>query len=97
MEMDYPIWKTIRGPLGPFVKVQEVSTSDELLTRIQDFPYTDQRWAFRGQKCASWGLKTSLELVATRRGDTEDWVMEEFKRRAHQYVRNVHHDEYQLE
>lgn len=48
-----------------------------------------QGWIFRGQRCASWGLKTSLERHAPRGSSldiAEQRLLTEFKRRAHTYL-----------
>jgi hypothetical protein len=95
--MDFKTWKTIRGPLDDFVKVREISTCEELLACIQGLQFNDPRWAFRGQSDSNWGLKTTIERCATRPGIAEEWVIGEFKRRAHHYVRDVPHDEDTLE
>jgi hypothetical protein len=48
-------------------------------------------WAFRGQSKSSWTLKTSLER--TEKGlliaDAEEFLYHEFKRRAHNYIRDT--------
>jgi len=48
-----------------------------------------RRWIFRGQRCASWELKTSLQRHVPQNSDleaAEQKLFGEFKRRAHTYL-----------
>lgn len=52
---------------------------------------TERDWAFRGQADASWALRPSAERLARELGasSVDPYILAAFKRRAHQYLRDL--------
>ncbi len=56
---------------------------------------SDQQWIFRGQRDSRWQLTSSLERVVCQRfrqpidrlGDWEQWLLSEFRRHGHRYLK----------
>jgi FRG domain-containing protein len=72
-----------------------------LFAHLQSYQPVGNRWVFRGQPLAEWGLKPSIERLSNRL-QVQATVLEEsarlaFRRRAHHYMANPPHDEDQLE
>jgi hypothetical protein len=68
--------------------VKYVNDWDEAKSLFEEIP---SGWAFRGQCQSNWTLKTSLERVQKRLliADAEEFLFHEFKRRAHNYLKNT--------
>jgi FRG domain len=94
--MDYEDYSKISStPLEDFATVHSKITSvSALLGLLQSFK--EPKGAFRGQG-TDRVLAASIERVADRPGVAEDYVMREFRRRAHQYVRDLPHVDDDLE
>src|ERR1700688_579806 len=90
--MEYEDYKKIStASLEDFATVHPtMSTVSELFERLQSF--NEAKWAFRGQG-TDRVLAASIERVAIKPGIAEDYVMREFRRRAHQYAAEVPRDD----
>jgi hypothetical protein len=87
--------KILEEPLEDFATVHSrISSVSELFELLQSF--NEAKWAFRGQG-TDRVLAASIERVAISPGVAEDYVMREFRRRAHQYVTDVPRDDNDLE
>jgi hypothetical protein len=87
--------KISEAPLEHFATVHPtIASVSDLFESLQSF--NKARWAFRGQG-TDRVLAASIERVAIRPGVAEDYVMREFRRRAHQYVADVPRDDDDLE
>lgn len=73
------------------------SKAVDVLTCLQSPPFNDERWAFRGQSRADWGLQPGIERHANKPQVAEQYIVREFKRRAHHYLRDLPDDEDDLE
>ncbi len=79
------------GRLEDFATVHpSISSVSELFELLQSF--NEAKWAFRGQG-TDRVLAASIERVAIKPGVAEDYLMREFRRRAHQYVTDVPRDD----
>jgi hypothetical protein len=94
--VDYEDYSKISTePLEYFATVRlTISGVSELFELLQFF--NEAKRAFRGQG-TDRVLAASIERVAIKPGVAEDYVMREFRRRAHQYVRDVPCDDDDLE
>lgn len=79
------------GRLEDFATVHPtISSVSELFELLPSF--NEAKWAFRGQG-TDRVLAASIERVAIKPGVAEDYVMREFRRRAHQYVTDMPRDD----
>lgn len=76
-------------------KTCTVQNWDEVIEINQAFLSSSSRFAFRGQKCAKWELKTSIERVAERFSidfyklpKIEKGLIRKFQREAYLYLKN---------
>jgi hypothetical protein len=94
--MDFEDYRKVsEAPLEDFATVHpRIGSVSDLFESFQSF--NEARWAFRRHGTDSV-LAASIERVATRPGIAEDYVMREFRRRAHQYVAAVPRDDDDLE
>jgi hypothetical protein len=77
----------MRGPLEGFATIHPtIGTAADLFDKLKSFD--EAGWAFRGQG-KDWPLTATIERYAIRPGVAEDYVMREFRRRAHQYSTSV--------
>jgi hypothetical protein len=90
--MEYADYKKISTtPLEDFATVRPtISSVSELFELLQSF--NEAKWAFRGQG-TDRVLAASIERVAIKPGIAEDYVMREFRRRAHQYLTDLPRDD----
>lgn len=85
--MNFEDYKEMRNsPLEDFATIHNVSEGAELFRLFESFQ--EARWAFRGQG-SDRAPAAGIERVAVKPGVAEDFVMREFRRRAHQYVRDL--------
>lgn len=77
--------------------MKEVSSAAKLFKCIQSDPFDKARWAFRGESDAERTLRPGIERIASKPGRAEDYVEQEFKRRAHHYLSDLPDDEDDLE
>jgi hypothetical protein len=85
----YADYKTVRVPAEEFAEVRQIASAVDLLKAIQSAPFDNSRWAFRGQRRASWRLQPTMERLANECHITpyvERLVLREFKRRAHHHL-----------
>jgi hypothetical protein len=94
---DFETWAEIEAPLANFTSEITLSSAVEVVSYIQSPPFNDERWAFRGQSSASWGLKPSIERYAKSSQDIERHLEHEFKRRAYRYLTDLPDDNDDLE
>lgn len=94
---DPSAYRRMGEPLENVATVRQVSSVSELLSIIESSPFSDCKWAFRGQGQSEWRLKSSIERTAYRPGRAEDYTEREFKRCAHHYLRDLPNDEEDLE
>lgn len=87
----------MKEPLELSATVEKLSSAAKLFKRIQSTPFDETRWAFRGEGNAKRTLRPTIERVASHPGLAEDYVLREFKRRAHHYLRDLSDDEDDLE
>jgi FRG domain len=93
--MNVEDYRKISGPLEDFATVHPtIPGVSELFEIFKSF--NEAKWAFRGQG-TDRVLAASIERIAIRPGVAEDYVMREFRRRAHQYIANVPRDDEDLE
>jgi hypothetical protein len=76
----------MRGDLECFATVHEITTAAALSEKLKSFD--ESKWAFRGQG-RDWPLIATIDRYAIRPGVAEDYVMREFRRRAHQYLADL--------
>jgi hypothetical protein len=86
--MSFDEYKEISAkPLESFANVhQTITSASELFECFQSFD--EAKWAFRGLG-ADRALSPGIERIASQPGVAEDYVEREFRRRAHQYVKEV--------
>jgi hypothetical protein len=94
---DFQAFKEMQNPVEQAATIRDVSNATDLFNCIQLPPFNDPKWAFRGQGDAECLLRASIERVASHLGIAEDYVEQEFKRRAHHYLSDLPHDEDDLE
>ena len=94
---EFSTWKIIHGPLEPFTTLLFPSNAEDLLTCLHSPPFDSERWAFRGQTRAEWGLRPGIERHANMPQVAEQYIEREFKRRAHHYLRDLPDDRDDLE
>lgn len=96
LPMDFDDYRKIStAPLEDFATVHPtLTTVSEVFGALACFD--EPKWAFRGQG-TDRVLAASIERIAIRPGVAEDYVMREFRRRAHHYVKDVPRDDDDLE
>ncbi len=84
-------------PLEEFTDVVPFDDGFDAADKILNYVrgnFSDEKWGFRGQDDAEWGLEPVIERLARAGGypgweDQERYARKAFKRRAHQYVRRL--------
>ncbi|HLW75833.1 MAG TPA: hypothetical protein VKS01_02590 [Bryobacteraceae bacterium] len=82
--MTFEDYKVTRRGIDEFATIHsEIAKPSDLFEALEAF--RDPRWAFRGQG-EDWQLKPTIDRHAIRPGIAEDFLMREFRRRAHHYL-----------
>jgi hypothetical protein len=89
-------------PLESFATVKRFEAAGDLFPFLLSHPLSSQRWAFRGQENAAWGLKSSIERLKedysnSFRMEAEEYVRKAFRRRAHHYIGYLPREREELE
>src|ERR1035438_72566 len=80
----------------------QIDSAEELLKKLNGPPFDRRSWIFRGQMDADWHLQPTIERVVGQNpamsvNAFEDYINNEFRRRARNYLSNAPHDENRLE
>jgi hypothetical protein len=90
------------APLESFATVKRFEAAEEIFPFLLSHPLRSQRWAFRGQENACWGLRSTIERLKedysnSFRMDAEEYVRKAFRRRAHHYLERLPEECQELE
>ncbi len=94
----------MNSPLEQHVILKPIANWDDLLKEYGALGKEVGRWVFRGQRCAKWRLKTSLEravaqfeVPSTLTPTIEKGLIRRFRRQTHHYTPDVPREDNLLE